>query len=145
MLELSRLRFFAIPRTEPTRLLQPKDFPGKNTGVGCHFLIQGIFLTQGSNPHLLCLLPWQADSLPPRKLATNNSLFLAFKVNLPLGLFSPSLISASRGSGSKSGLVLSHFLDCSVSLNSTDPLQTEGWTMAEFPGAAGFAMWGGEL
>ena len=29
------------------------DFPGKNTGVGCHFLLQGIFPTQGSNPHLL--------------------------------------------------------------------------------------------
>ena len=32
--------------------------------MGCHFLLQGIFLTQGSNPHLLCLLYWQADSLP---------------------------------------------------------------------------------
>ena len=31
------------------------DFPGKNTGVGCHALLQGIFLTQGSNPHLLHL------------------------------------------------------------------------------------------
>ena len=29
------------------------DFPGKNTGVSCHFLLQGIFQTQGSNPHLL--------------------------------------------------------------------------------------------
>ena len=29
------------------------DFPGKNTGVGCHFLLQGIFLTQGWNPYLL--------------------------------------------------------------------------------------------
>ena len=29
------------------------DFPGKNTGVGCHFLRQGIFPTQGSNPGLL--------------------------------------------------------------------------------------------
>ena len=28
------------------------------------FLLQGIFPTQGSNPHLLCLLHWQADSLP---------------------------------------------------------------------------------
>ena len=36
----------------------------KNTGVGCHALFQGIFLTQGSNPRLLCLLPWQAGSLP---------------------------------------------------------------------------------
>ena len=30
-------------------LLRPWDFPGKNTGAGCHFLLQGIFLTQGSN------------------------------------------------------------------------------------------------
>ena len=36
-----------------TRLLCPWDFPGKNTGVGCHFLLQGIFPTQGSNPGLL--------------------------------------------------------------------------------------------
>ena len=34
----------------------------KSTGVGCHFLLQGIFPTQGSNSHLLCLLRWQADS-----------------------------------------------------------------------------------
>ena len=38
----------------------PWDFPGKNTGVDCHFLLQGIFLTQGSNPSLL---HEQADSL----------------------------------------------------------------------------------
>ena len=38
----------------PTRLLHPWDFPGKNTGVGCHFLLQEIFPTQGLNlglPH----------------------------------------------------------------------------------------------
>ena len=40
------------------------DSPGKNTGVGCHFLLQGIFPTQGSNPHLLGLLHWQEGSLP---------------------------------------------------------------------------------
>ena len=38
--------------------------PGENTGVGCHFLLQGIFLTQGSNPHLLHFLHWQMDPLP---------------------------------------------------------------------------------
>ena len=38
---------------QPTRLLCPWGFPGKNTGVGCHFLLQGIFLTQGSNLGLL--------------------------------------------------------------------------------------------
>ena len=32
------------------------DFLGKNNGVGCHALLQGIFLTRGSNPHLLWLL-----------------------------------------------------------------------------------------
>ena len=41
---------------QPTRLLRPWDSPGKNTGVGCHFLLQGIFLTQRSNLGLLrCL------------------------------------------------------------------------------------------
>ena len=49
---------------QTTRLLRPWNFPGKDTGVGCHFLLQGIFLTQGLNPCLLHLLPWQADSLP---------------------------------------------------------------------------------
>ena len=47
----------------PTRLLCSCDFPGKNIGVGCH-LPQGIFLTRGSSPHLLCLLHWQAGYLP---------------------------------------------------------------------------------
>ena len=37
---------------KPARLLCPWDFPGKNTGVGCCFLLQGIFPTQGSNPGL---------------------------------------------------------------------------------------------
>ena len=40
------------------------NFPGKNTGLGWHALLQGIFLTQGSNPRLLCLLHWQVGSLP---------------------------------------------------------------------------------
>ena len=37
---------------------------GKNSGASCHFLLQGIFPTQGWNPHLLHLLFWQVDSLP---------------------------------------------------------------------------------
>ena len=47
-----------------TRLLCPWDSSGKNTGVGCCFLLQGIFPTQGSNPHLLHLLHWQVSYLP---------------------------------------------------------------------------------
>ena len=42
----------------------PWNFPGKCTGVGCHFLLQGIFSTQGQNLRLLHLLHRQADSLP---------------------------------------------------------------------------------
>jgi len=38
---------------QPTRLLCLWDFPGKNTGVGCHFLLQGIFPTHGLNLHHL--------------------------------------------------------------------------------------------
>ena len=49
---------------DPTRLLCPWGSLAKNTGVSYHALLQGIFLTQGSNPCLLCLVHWQADSLP---------------------------------------------------------------------------------
>ena len=38
---------------QPTRLLCPLNSPGKNPGVGCHFLLQGIFPTQESYLHLL--------------------------------------------------------------------------------------------
>ena len=52
------------PTEQPIRFLCPWDFLGKNTGVGFHFLLQGIFPIQGLNPCLLHLLHWQADSLP---------------------------------------------------------------------------------
>ena len=42
----------------PARLLCPWNFPSKNTGAGCHFLLQGIFPTQGLTLSLLCLLHW---------------------------------------------------------------------------------------
>ena len=45
---------------QPTRLLCSWDFLGKNTGICCHILLQGIFQTQGSNLHFL---PWEAGSL----------------------------------------------------------------------------------
>ena len=45
----------------PVHVICPWDSPGKNIGVGCHFLLQGIFLIQGLNLCLLSLLHWQAD------------------------------------------------------------------------------------
>ena len=50
---------YPIDRLYPAILLCPCDFLGKNTGVGCHFLLQGTFPTQGLN---LRLLYWQASS-----------------------------------------------------------------------------------
>ena len=57
------------------------DSPGKKTIVGCHAHLQGIFLNQGSNPHLLSLLHWQTGSLPlvpPGKPPKHNT-FMQFK------------------------------------------------------------------
>ena len=64
MLAARSCPIFETPWTEPTKLLCPWDSPGENPGVGCHFLLQGIFPTQVLNPCLLCLLHWQAGSLP---------------------------------------------------------------------------------
>ena len=49
---LSHVRLSWPDGLQPARLLRPWDSPGKSTGVGCHFLLQGIFPTQGSNPGL---------------------------------------------------------------------------------------------
>ena len=51
-------------RLKPARLFCSWNFSGKNTGVGCHFLLPGIFHTQRSNPHFLHLLHWQEGSQP---------------------------------------------------------------------------------
>ena len=58
---LSHVQFFV---TLWTAACQALSNPGKNTEVGWHFLYQGIFPTQGSNPCFLHLLHWQADFLP---------------------------------------------------------------------------------
>ena len=77
----SHVQLFATPWTEPTRLLHPWDSPGKNTGVGCHFLLQGIFPTQGSNPGIEpgspALEAGASTSEPPGKLEKKG-----FKVNV---------------------------------------------------------------
>ena len=65
------------PGLQPAKLLCPWNVPAKNTGVGCHFHLQGIFPTQGLNLHLLLLLHWQAESLPLCHLGINlQNLFV---------------------------------------------------------------------
>ena len=62
---VSHVRLFVSPWTvAPPGSFCSWDSPGKHTGVGCHDLLQEFFLTQGSNPCLLCLLHWQVGSLP---------------------------------------------------------------------------------
>ena len=62
---------------QPARLLW--NFPGKNAGASCHFLLQWILPAQVLNLCLLHLLLWLADSLPPHRLECQyhiGSLFL---------------------------------------------------------------------
>ena len=54
----------SVMSNSATRLLCPWDSPGKNTGLGSCAVLQGIFPTWGSNPHLLRPLHWQVVSLP---------------------------------------------------------------------------------
>ena len=64
---LSRDQLFATPWAVAHQAPLSVEFP---TGVGCHILLQGIFRNQRSNSHRLCLLHWQADSLPLHHLET---------------------------------------------------------------------------
>ena len=89
---LSHVQLFATPWTIAYQLLCPWDFPGKNSGRGCHFLLQGIFPAQGSNlglPHcgqMLCHLSHQGSpavqkdsqkSSPTPQIRGINSLVLS--------------------------------------------------------------------
>ena len=76
---LSRVRLLRSHELWPARLLYPWDSPGKNTGVGCHFLLQGIFATQQLNPGLPQL---QADALPTELCGKLAFFFFKSRVNL---------------------------------------------------------------
>ena len=66
------------PVTVAHLALCPWHSPGQNTGVGCHAVLQGIFLTWGLNPRLLWLLHWQVNSLPlgPPERPWGNNIIL---------------------------------------------------------------------
>ena len=61
----------------------PWESPGKNTGVSCCFFLQGIFLTQGVNLHLLCLLHcrqilclWAIRKIPVINIITHIQIYI---------------------------------------------------------------------
>ena len=73
-------------RLQPTRRDCPWDSPGKNPGVGCHSLLQGICPTRGSNLCLLDLLHWQAGSLPLEPPGKAHNYLYCSKPNMNLYL-----------------------------------------------------------
>ena len=86
---------------KPARLLCPWNFPGRNTGVGCHSLLQGIFPTQGLNPRLGCLLHQQVDSLPLSHFSLIQNKCLLLQSSTVKATDSPHLLkmeSCSLGS-----------------------------------------------
>ena len=84
------------PGLQPARLLCPWDSPGKNPGVGCRFLLQGIFLTQESNPGLLhCRqIPYRLSCEGSPKIRYEFWILLLF-MKLNWKLFSPVWIFAT--------------------------------------------------
>ena len=111
-----------IPWTVAHRLLCPWDSPGKNTGVDCHSLLQGIFPTQGLNPHLL---HWQGDSLllchvgSPREIISFFSSLEPSAV-LPLITWNTALSSLERFTiNGNSDHIQGSFLDMYLLLNFT--------------------------
>ena len=72
---------------QPTKLLYPCDFPVKNTGVGCHFLLQESFPTQGSNSHLFALVGGFFIIEPPGKPIYSDTPPLLFIFNIYLFIY----------------------------------------------------------
>ena len=71
---LSDLQLFVTPWTVAHQAFCPWDLPGKNTDLGCHFLLQWIFPIQGLKRH--CCLHWQGGSLP---LTHQGSPYILYK------------------------------------------------------------------
>ena len=117
-LQPHRLQHFRLPCPSPTPGVCPSSCPlhpwchpaisssdaCKNTGVGCHALFQGIFLTRGSNLCLLWVLHWQADSItaPPGK-----SVLLGNHISL-----SPTLCWETSSTGFLRKIFVVELLSC---------------------------------
>ena len=72
---------YLVHSVHSVEVKKPRDFPGKNTGLGCHFLLQGVFLTEELNPSL-CLAGRFFTIEPPGK--PSKQLFYEWKCTFPL-------------------------------------------------------------
>ena len=79
----SFVRFCVTPWTVGRQAPLPWDSPGKNTGMGCHALLQGIFPAQGWNLHLFCLLRWRLALLEKPLLGLAPSFICNLSSLLP--------------------------------------------------------------
>ena len=83
---LSHVQLFVTPWTVVCQAPLSVDSPGKNTGVGCYFILQGYFPTQELNPRLLHLLHWQTVSLPLSHLGSPITQFLTTVTNSAMNM-----------------------------------------------------------
>ena len=97
---LSRVQLLRPHGLWPARLLCSWDSPGRNTGVGCHFLLLGIFPTRGSNPSLLhcrqILYQLSYKGSPTQACIWFNVLFCCLKI---LNIFFLHLCSIEKSDG----------------------------------------------
>ena len=84
----SNVRLFANPWTVAHQAPRSMGFSREEYWSGCHFLLQGIFMTQGSNLHLLCLLHWQTGSLPLMLPGKPVEMYFLKKISLLLHFIS---------------------------------------------------------
>ena len=81
---LSSVQLFLRPhRLQTTRLLSPCDFPGKNTGVSCHFLLQGILIQPRDQTHVPLSPALQVDSLTLSHQGNPKINYIQLKKNPP--------------------------------------------------------------
>ena len=140
---LSRVRLFAPHGLQPSRLLCPWDFPGKNTGVGCRCLLQGIFPTQGSNPGLPYCRQMLLPSEPPRKsMKTLNPCVVHLKLIqyckwAILHLGNRRQVSSPADAAGPRGLAHNHPHRTLVRLRELRSPQSRDWVILGAPSGGG--------
>ena len=105
----SRVRLLATSWTVACQAPLSLGFSGQVYRVGCYALLQGIFPTQGRNSCLLCLLHWQAGSLPlvpPGKPSLSNA-FLKFTYATIPHIYALTLVSINTAA-----FIIFHFSLC---------------------------------
>ena len=93
---LSHVWLFATPWTAACQAPLSMGFSGNNTGVGCHFLLQGIFLTQGSNPGLSHCRQILLPSEPPGNAKDKTTQNIKWGLSFHLTPSWSSLVSTEK-------------------------------------------------